>query len=524
MSLKLMLEEAARRYGEKTAIVLDDQRSSYADLDEASNKVAAALTKMGVNKGDRVAMLLSNSPEFVIIYFGIVKTGAIAVPLDTKYKVDELASFFNDSLPKVLIAESSTLEPLIPTLSSFKSIRRVIDLGSRYKGQFSSYQEIMAASSAQRIETEPEPEDIAQIAYTSGPSFHPRGIMLPHRCLVKEAAIVVDGLQQTNKDIVLLFALPMHHMFGFVGVLLASVYKGGTVVIVPGTGLSISSVTAAIEREKCTMFLGVPFIFALLIDMAEKEGIKNDLSSLRLCISAGAPLPIDIVRRFKQYYGFDIIDTWGLSEATCNATCPPLNGTGKIGSVGKALPGWEVKIVDDDGNELPQNQAGEVIVRGPIMKGYYNNPQATAEVIKDGWLYTGDIGKLDEDGNLFLAGRKKDTIIVKGQNIFPGDVESVLYTHPKVAEAAVVGIPDEMRGEVVGAAIRLEEGEAATELEIKQFCLERIVNYKVPKQVIFLDSLPRTAEGKIDKESLRGLFPPLSSVFSHKKEDNTLRG
>ncbi len=259
------------------------------------------------------------------------------------------------------------------------------------------------------------------------------------------------------------------------------------------------------------MFLAVPYIFALAVDMAEKEGIKNDLSSLRLCVSAGAPLPIDIIQRFKQHYGFDILDCWGLTEAACHITCPSLNGTGKIGSVGKALPGWEMKIVDDNGKESPPNQAGEVIARGPIMKEYYNNPQATAEVIKDGWLYTGDIGKLDKDGNLFLTGRKKETIIVKGQNIYPSDIESVLYTHPKVAEVAAVGVPDKLRGEVVGAAISLKEGEAATEQEIKRFCLERIINYKIPKQIIFLNSLPRTATGKINKESLRGCFSTLSS-------------
>lgn len=503
MNLKLMLEETVGRYGGKTAIVSGDRRLSYTDLDEASNKVANALIRMGVNKGDRVAMLLSNSPEFVITYFGIVKTGAIAVPLDTKYKIDELASLFNDCLPKVLVTESPTLEPLIPVLSRFKSIRHVIDLSSKHQGQFLSYQEIMAASSAQRIKVELEPEDIAYIAYSSSPSFRPRGIMLPHQCLVREAAISGDGFQQTDKDVMVPFALPMHHVFGLVAALLASIYKGSTVVIVPGTRLSISGFAAAIEREKGTMFLGVPYIFALAVDIAEKEGIKNDLSSLRLCASAGAPLSVDIIQRFKQHYGFKVVDCWGLTEAMCHVTCPPINGAGELGSVGKALPGWEVKIVDDSDKELPSNQAGEIAVKGPIMKGYYNNPQATAEVIRDGWLYTGDIGKVDENGYLFITGRKKEIIIVKGQNIAPSDIESVLHTHPKVAEAAVIGIPDEMRGEVVGVVISLKEGKVATEQEIKQFCLERIANYKVPKQVMFLNSLPKTANGKIDKEGIR---------------------
>ena len=503
MSLKRMLEEAAGRYGRKTAIVSGDLRLSYVDLDEASNKVANALIKMGVDEGDRVAMLASNSPDFVITYFGIVKTGAIAVPLDTKYKVDELASLFDDFLPKVLVTESPTLEPLIPVLSRFKSIKHVIELSAKYEGQFLSYREIMASSSAERIEAEPEPEDVVHIAYTSGPSFCPLGVVLTHRSLVTVAAISGDGYQQTDKDIVMLFSLPMYHVYGLIAGLLASVYKGGTVVIVPGTGLSLSNFMAAIEREKGTMFMGVPYTFALAVDMAEKEGIKSDLSSLRLCISAGALLPIDVVQGFKQHYGFDLVDSWGLTEAVCHLTCSPPDGTGKLSSIGKVLPGWEVKIVDDDGRELSSGETGEIIVRGLLMEGYYNNPQATAEIIKDGWLYTGDIGKVDEEGHLFITGRKKDIIIVKGQNIYPSDIESVLCAHPKVAEAAAIGMPDELRGEVVGAVVSLKEGEVAAEQEIRRFCLQHLANYKVPKQVLFLDSLPRTASGKVDKDRIR---------------------
>ena len=429
MSLKLMLEETANRYGKKAAIALGDRRLSYAELDEASNKVANTLLSIGVDKGDRVAMLLPNSPEFVIIYFGIVKAGGIAVPLDINYKVDELASLFDSCQPKVMLAESRALESLVPALPRFKFIKHVIDLGSKYKGRFLGYREIMAAGSSNRVEVRLEPEDIAQIAYTSGPTNRPRGAMLSHQSLVTEAAISADGFQQTDKDIAMLFALPMYHVFGLVAVLLTSVYKGSTVVVVPGTGLSINIFMSAIGQERGTMFLGVPYIFALAANIAEKEGVKHNLTSLRLCGSAGAPLPIDTVQRFKQHYGFNLIDFWGLTEAVCHVTCPPIDGTGKLGSVGKVLPGWAVKIVDDNGKELPPNQPGEIIVSGPIMKGYYNNPQATAEVIRDGWLYTGDIGRIDEDGYLFIVGRKKEAIIVKGQNIYPSDIEAVSYTH-----------------------------------------------------------------------------------------------
>ena len=494
MNLKLMLEGVARQYGGKTAVALGDRKLSYVELDEASNKVANALTGMGVSKGDRVAMLLPNSPEFVAIYFGIVKLGGIAVPLDTKYKIGELDSLFSNSRPKVLVTESPFLKPIIPTLSKFKYIKHVIDISSKYEGQFVSYQQIMATSSASRVEVEPKPEDIAHIACTSGPSFQPKGVMLSHQGLVTEAAISAAGFQQTDRDVAILFALPMHHAFGLVVVLLTSIIKGSTIVILPG--LSIGSLMEVIERERGTMFMGVPFVYALAVDMAEGEVIKHDLSSLRLCGSAGAAIPAKVMERFKECYGLDIVDFWGQTESSAHVTCQPLDGSGKPGSVGKILPGWELKIVDDTGRELPPNQPGEVIVRGPIMKGFYNNPQATAEAIKDGWLYTGDIGRLDEDSYLFLsASRKKEMIIAKGQNIYPSDIEQVLHTHPKVAEVAVVGAPDEIRGETVKAVIGLKAGEVATEQEIKRFCLERLANYKVPKQVIFTDSLPKTATG-----------------------------
>lgn len=321
------------------------------------------------------------------------------------------------------MAESDLLKPLVSALPRFGSIEHIIDLGSRYEGQFLSYQEIMATSSAQKVERAVAPDDIATISYTGGPTNRPQGASLSHRSLIIEAIISAYGFQQTDKDIVMLFALPMYHMFGLASVMLTSVNKGSTVVMVPGTGISIGSFMEAVERERGTIYVGVPYIYALAVSIAEREGIKHDLSSLRLCASGGAPLSVEVIQRFKQYYGLTIADVWGLTEAVSHVTCPPLDGSGKLGASGKALPGWEIKVVDDSGNELPPNQPGEIVVRGPIMNGYYNNPQATAQAIRDGWLHTGDIGRVDEDGYLFLTGRKKELIILKGQNIYPSDIE-----------------------------------------------------------------------------------------------------
>jgi len=511
MNLKLMLEKTVSQYARKTAIVSGGRRVSYAELDETSNKMANALIEMGVNKGDRVAMLLSNSPEFVAVYFGIIKAGGIAVPLDIRYKVDELAHFFGSCQPKALVAESPVLEPLIPALSRFKSIEHVVELGSEYEGRFFSYQEIMAASSAQRVEIPLEPDDIGTISYTGGPTNRPRGATLSHRSLVAEAVMSAGGFQQTDKDIVMLFALPLYHMFGLASVLLTSVYKGSTVVIVPGTGRSISSFIETIEKEKGTIYMGVPYIYALAISVAEREGVKNDLSSLRLWVSGGAPLSMDIVQQFKHYYGADLLNIWGLTEAVSHVTYQPLDGTGKLDSLGKALPGWKVKIVDDKGRELPVNQPGEVIVAGPFMEGYYNNPQATARAIKDGWLYTGDMGRIDEDGYLFLTGRKKEMIILKGQNIYPSDIEEVLVGYYKIARAKVIGIPDKLRGEIVSAVIRSKGKVVATEQEVRHFCQTHMADYKLPKQIVFTKSLVKTAATKIGKKNIRNYLSSLST-------------
>ncbi len=511
MNIRMILEQTAKQYPGKTAMVLGERRVNYAELDEASNKVANALIAMRVRKGDRVAMLMGNSPEFVSVYFGIIKSGGIAVPLDTRYKINELANVLDNCRPKVLIAESPITESLIPALSRFDFIEQVITVGPATTGQFMRYEQIMAASPAQRPRVTLSPDDIATISYSGGPTNRPTGVALSHRSIVGQVIAAGDGFEQTSEDVVMLFAMPLYHMFGLSAVLLTPINKGSTIIMVPGAGISIYSLMEAIEQEKGTILFGVPYIYALAVKMAKREGIKSDLSSLRLCASGGAPLPVNTIQQFKQYYGLTIADIYGLTEAVCHVSCPPMDGTGKLGAAGKALPGFEIKILDDSGNELPTNQPGEIVIRGHIMKGYYNNPQATAKAIKNGWLHTGDIGRLDKDGYLFITGRKKRMIILKGQNVYPSDIEEVLATHPKIAETKVIGVSDRLRGEIVRAFIRLKADEVATEMEIKHFCQERMADYKVPRQIIFTDTLPETA-AKARRKHLKEYLPKLPTI------------
>lgn len=513
MNLKNMLAGLAAKYGNKTAVVCAEKRCSYTELEATSNRVANALLKLGVGKGDRVFLLLENSLEYIITYFGVVKTGAIAVPVDPKYKVDEVASLIADCRPKILVAESPILDPLIPLLPSFKSVEHVIDLSSKYKGQFLTYEEIVASNGAAPVYFESDPEDVANISYTAGPTFHPHGAALTHRGIEVEAVVSAEGFGLTDRDVVMLFALPLHHSAGLIIVLLTTLSQGGTVVMLGG--ISMTALTAAIERERVTVFIGVPFIFEMLVREAETQGIKNDLSSLRLCAGGGSAVSIALTDRFKQLFGYSIAQFWGLTEATAHVTCQKLDHNDRPGSVGPLLRGWEIKSVDANGRDLPVNREGELILRGLMMKEYYRNAEATAEAIKDGWLYTGDIGRIDELGNVFITGRKKDMIIIKGQNIWPGDIERALLLHPKVGEAAVIGIPDDLRGEIIVAAVVLKPGEKVTEPELKRVCLDHIANYKVPKQFAIVESLPKTATGRVDKDALRDrlalppVFPPL---------------
>jgi len=511
MHLRTILDDLVERYGQKTAIISGEQSLSYSEIQECSNKLANKLVSLGISKGDRIAIVLPNNLEYPVIYFGIAAIGAIAVPLDIKYRYMEFKSVFNNCHPKILISCSPYLEPLLPVLNEFESIEHAIDVSNEVGGQTISYQEIMDTGSSLPINTPVESEDTALIAYTSGPTLSPKGTMLTHYNLVNEAYISRDGFAQTDKDIEILFALPLHHMFGLVGMMLTSVITGSKFIIVPG--LSIAGVIELIEKEKATLFMGVPYVFTLMNNIAEKEGITHDISSLRICGSAGSPLPKETAMQFKKYFGYNLIDFWGLTEATCHITCQSLNGHAKFGSVGKALPGWEIKIVDHSGNELVEGQDGEILARSvAVMKGYYNNPAATEEKLKDGWLHTGDIGRIDKDGNLFITGRSKDMIIRKGQNVYPSDIENILSGYEKVAEVAVVGLQDKMRGEVLRAVVKLKPGEIASEQDIRQYCFERIANYKVPKQVVFVQALPKTSDGRIDKQALKETLSSLSHL------------
>jgi long-chain acyl-CoA synthetase len=490
MNLKLMLDNTVKRYGDKIAIGMGERRVSYKQLDEESNRFAHALIALGVKKGDRVAMIQSSNPEFVAVFFAIMKAGGIAVPLDARYIGDELVILFNDCTPKILVAENPPLASLMPDIPRFKSIEHVITFAPACDSKFLTYQKIISDNSPSPVNVKIKPADIAIISYTGGPTQKPHGVALSHRSIYIEAINSADVLRQTDKDVLIQFALPMYHQFGLTAVLMASVAKGSTVAVVPGTGRSIQSFMEAVQREKGTIYMGVPYIYSLMINVARREGVKYDLSSLRLCMSGGAPLEPIVVKLFKELYGFNILDVYGQTETVCQITVCPLDNSAPVGSSGKAMPCWEIKIFDENDKEQPPDREGEIVTRGPVMTGFYNKPEATKIIMRNGWLHTGDIGKMDKDGFLFITGRKRIMLILKGQNIFPADIEEVLAAHPKIAGVKVQGTIDIVRGETVKALVRLKPGAAATEQEIRHYCQGRMADYKLPREVQFVEKMP----------------------------------
>jgi long-chain acyl-CoA synthetase len=489
--LRALLADTTRRCGGKTAIVMAGRQVTFAELEANANQVARALITMGVQKGDRVATIQNSNPEFVSIFFGIIKAGGIAVPLDARYVPDELDSLFNDCRPKVLVVEDPLLQSLAPAMDRFESIKHVITIDKEYEGQrFTSYQDILAKNSFQNTDVPLDPADIAIISYTGGPTLNPHGVALSHQSVCTEVVNSAATMAQTERDVMVEFALPMYHQFGLTAVLLASIYTGNKLVVVPGTGRSIDSFMEAVEQEKGTIYCGVPYIYSLMTNVARREGIKYDLSSVRLWVSGGAPLEPPVIRLFKQRCGFNIIDVYGQTETVCHITMMPGDGTGPTGSSGKPLPCWEIKIFDTEDKELPPGKEGEIVTRGPVMSSFYKKPEATARVMRNGWLHTGDTGSIDEEGFLYITGRTRRMLILKGQNIFPADIEAVLNTHPEIAEARVMGSIDPVRGETVKALVKLKPGATITEHEIRQYCQGRMADYKLPRDIEFVATMP----------------------------------
>ena len=500
MSLTRLARESLDRYGEYVALAFEGRRYTNLEQDRAAGRLANALRRLGVCPGDRVMVMLPNCPEVTQSYAAILKCGGVIVPVIYLLGDREVAHILADSEARIVITSADMLWKVEAQIGVLPSLRHVLLVDGGGDGKTRS----LGAEAAQEEESfatvERRSDDLAVILYTSGTTGVPKGVALSHDNLESNARAAA-ALHELEREDWAVSVLPLSHSYGLT-VMNAGHILGSRAALL--RWFNPEEVLRTIQQFRAVSMSAVPTMLLYLLNFPDAE--RFDTGSMRVWGSGAAPLPAEIVEPFERKFGGRILEGYGLTEASPVVSAHRLSGPRKIGSVGQAIPGVEVSIQDDGDRPLPVGEVGEVCVRGRnVMAGYYRNPEETARTVRAGWLHTGDMGRLDEDGFLFIVERKKDLIIRGGFNIYPREVEETLYGHPKIAEAAVVGMKDPLMGEDVLAFVVLRSGEQATEAEIAAFCERRLARFKCPKQVRFLDALPKSPIGKILRKELRTL-------------------
>ncbi|WP_200084902.1 long-chain-fatty-acid--CoA ligase [Salicibibacter cibi] len=499
ISLMEMLEQSLNDNPQKTAMTFGELTYTYEELKRNIQRVASGLSKRGVKKGDRVALMLPNCPQYPVSYFAVLSLGAIVVQVNPMYKPPELLHVLNDSDVSAIILLDD-LQPIFQAIQKETGVKTAIEVSLKGPGEFDSLLNDDGEPPQTTIDAK---EDVAVIQYTGGTTGRSKGAMLTHYNLVANTlqTSATQVIKSDDEQERVLSIAPLFHVYGMTSAMNLTLYRGGNIILVPR--FDVEEVVGIIERLKPTSFPGVPTMYMALLQHYQTHPF--DISSLNICTSGSAPLPVEVINQFNAITGANVAEGFGLSEASPVTHRNPVDGLQKTGSIGITLPNTEAKIVDiaTGEEEQPTGEVGELIIRGPqIMKGYYGLPEETAETLRDGWLYTGDLANIDEDGYYFIVGRKKDLILASGFNVYPIEVEDVIYRHPAVQEAAVIGVPDPYRGETVKAVVVKHEGAELTEEGLIDFCKESLSNYKVPKLVSFVNELPKTAVGKILKREL----------------------
>lgn len=500
MTLYDLLTRTAAQYASAPAIKYQNQVMTYAELLTAVEGVQSGLAALKVRKRGCVAVLLPNCPEFVISYLGAICSGRRLVPLNVLYRPDEARYILADCAAEVLI----TSEPFRPLVNALRPhlphLRHVVvvsdDPVQENEIVFRKLCEQNAAPKVTRTE-----RDVAVILYTSGTTGRPKGALLTHQNLCANAAACEAVLGVSQADC-FFTALPLFHAFAAMVCLVLPISVGASMQLIER--FLPSHTVQLLESSRATVFCGVPSMFGLLLEVARER--KPDLSALRLCVSGGAPLPPEIWLAFEAAYAVKMVEGYGLTEASPVVAVNPPYGVRKPGSIGLPIPNISFKIVDMGGKAVSPGSIGELLIKGPsIMKGYLNKSAETKEVLHAGWLATGDLARVDEDGYLYIAGRKKELIIVGGLNVYPGEVERVLVEHPAILEAAAFGVPDATRGEAVWAAVVLRPEQQTTTRELQALCREKLASYKVPRGIDIMTELPKNALGKIMRHELHNL-------------------
>jgi len=493
VNLAQTLLDSAERDPAHVAVKLDHAELSYEMLAGSSAHIAGLLAEHGFQRGDRVGIMLPNVPQFPVVYYGVLRAGGMVVPMNVLLKKREVTFYLQDSGAQLLFAWHGFAEDAQAGAEAAGAECILVEP--------EPFQDMVGAATPDTNVVEAADDDTAVILYTSGTTGTPKGAELTHANLIRNAE-ASRGLFGLGTDAVVLGALPLFHSFGQTCGMNATLGGGGTLSLIPrfdpGKALEI------IARDKVNVFQGVPTMYGAMLHHPGHE--DADTSSLTVCASGGSAMPVELMRGFEEAFGCKVLEGYGLSESSPVASFNHPDRERKPGSIGTPIEGVEMKVVDDDGADVAQGEVGEIVIRGHnVMKGYWEREDATAETVRDGWLHTGDMGQIDEDGYFFIVDRKKDLIIRGGYNVYPREIEEILYEHPAVREAAVIGVPHDEYGEEIGAAVALKDGESVSESELRDFVKEQVAAYKYPRQLWFVDDLPKGPTGKILK---REISPP----------------
>jgi long-chain acyl-CoA synthetase len=484
-NLTSAFENAAARHADRPAVRMDGLVLTYSQLRDAAGRATSLLSSIGTAPGDRVAVMLPNVPAFPIAFYGALGAGAVVVPMNPLLKSREVAYYLSDSGAKVLFAWHA---------AAGEAARGAAEAGAQViEVHEPDLAGLLAGLAPAPATVQRAAGDDAVILYTSGTTGRPKGAELTHAGLTRNAELTAVTLLYAGPGDVIMGCLPLFHVFGLTCALNAAIISGAALTLLPR--FDAARALEIIGRDKVTIFEGVPTMYAAMLH--DPAMAQADASSLRVCVSGGAALPVEIMRGFEQAFGCIILEGYGLSETSPVASFNHPDRVRKPGSIGIPVKGVHMRVVDNDGAELPEGEIGEIVIRGHnLMKGYWKNPDATAEAITDGWFRTGDLARVDEDGYFHIVDRKKDLIIRAGYNVYPREIEEVFYEHPAVAEVAVIGIPHAELGEEIGAGVKLKPGATATPAELRTFVKDRVAAYKYPRHVWLVSDLPKGPTGK----------------------------
>lgn len=498
-----MLNSNAKAYPDNEALIVENTTLTYRELNKNVNKLANGLRKLGIDRGNPVMVQLANGPEIIIAHYAIIKIGAIAIPLNVMYLAHEIAYIGKDTGAKAMIVHTRFLQLLQTVRPGLPELKHIIVVGDGVVEDTHQFQHLISGSDEDRSPGDGKYDDIVSIIYTSGTTGRPKGATQTHRGILSNVSSLCNFNKFNHSDR-LLCALPLFNNFALNVVMMSAFYLGNTLIVVDR--FESGKVLEHISRHKATYFAGTPTMYVYLLQTYNPD--RHDLTTLRVVNCGGAHCPASLIENVEKTFKVVFLNGYGQTEGCGFTTLNPIVGVRKPESVGIPLANIWLKIVDDNFVELPAGEVGEIAEKGDVFSihGYWNQPEINREVYKQGWFHSGDLGYVDEDGYLYVVDRKQDLIITGGANIYPVEVEEVLYTHPAIALAAVIGIPDSVKGELAVAYIVLKEGKIATEKEIIEFARSRIAKYKAPRRVEFVDSLPQGPTGKILKRELRAKF------------------